>query len=307
MALLRPSLPLALAHCAASLGAFVVGIALSAGGVGWAWLAGQVLLGFGFLHAFILLHEAGHGTLFGQRRLDLVAGHVAGLLTLLPFWSWQRIHFRHHRFTGWQDLDATTAALVPRPLRRWERIVVDFAWATWVPLFALSYRIQNYWNVPRIAGYVSGPRDLRRIRWNVVILLLVYLAAIAVVGPGRVVELCGLGFLLSLVGQESLILSQHTHVPQRLSEGPEARPFPPEEQEQFTRSLRLPPWLSTLLLHFDAHELHHLYPQVPGYRLRRIDYLPAHEVGWLTWIRAARGMSGTSFLFSNWDRTGVRV
>lgn len=307
MALLRPSLPLALAHCAASLGAFVVGIALSAGGVGWAWLAGQVLLGFGFLHAFILLHEAGHGTLFGKRRLDLVAGHVAGLLTLLPFWSWQRIHFRHHRFTGWQDLDATTAALVPRPLRRWERIVVDVAWATWVPLFALSYRIQNYWNVPRIAGYVSGPRDLRRIRWNVVILLLVYLAAIAVVGPGRVVELCGLGFLLSLVGQESLILSQHTHVPQRLSEGPEARPFPPEEQEQFTRSLRLPPWLSTLLLHFDAHELHHLYPQVPGYRLRRIDYLPAHEVGWLTWIRAARGMSGTSFLFSNWDRTGVRV
>lgn len=304
---LRPDGLTALGHVSANLAAFAAALGMSAVGQLWLWIPGQLLLGCAFLHAFILLHEAGHGTLFRQRALNLIAGHIAGFLTLIPFSSWQCIHARHHRYTGWQDLDATTAALVPRTIRPWERGLINTAWAMWIPLFALSYRVQNFWNLKRIARYVTRVRDMQRMRWNVAVLLVFYLSGLTILGPLQVLELAGPGFLISLIAQEALILSQHTHVPQQLSHGARVRPFSPAEQEQFTRSLRLPDWMSTALLHFDAHELHHIYPQVPGYRLRRIGYVPRHEVHWWRWLLAARRMSGTTFLFSNWDHSGIRL
>jgi acyl-lipid omega-6 desaturase (Delta-12 desaturase) len=101
-----------------------------------------------------------------------------------------------------------------------------------------------------------------------------------------------------------LLLSQHTHIPQNVSHGEQVRPFPSIEQEAFTRSLRLPGWLSALLLHFDAHELHHMYPFVPGYLLRRIPYQPSHEVGWWEWVRASKRLPGVVLLFNNRETTG---
>jgi fatty acid desaturase len=271
------------------------------------YIAGQTVLAFFFVHAFVLLHEAGHDTLFAQRSLNRMVGHVAGFLSLIPFWNWQRIHARHHHYTGWQDLDATTASLVPRPISRWERRVIDFAWTTWLPVFALVYRIQNFWNLARVRRYVNNPANLRRIRINTLGALALYAVLLLAAGPVAVLKLAGPGFLLSLIFQEFLILSQHTHVPQRLSGGKAVRPFAPAEQERFTRSLRLPSWLSALLMHFDAHELHHMFPYVPGYRLRCIDYRPVNEVHWWQWLMAARSLSGSDFLFRNWDDTGMRV
>src|SRR3954447_15165701 len=52
-------------------------------------------------------------------------------------------------------------------------------------------------------------------------------------------------------------------------------------QERYTRSLKLPRWLSVMVMHFDAHEVHHMYPNVPGYRLHRIAYTAQNEVDWL--------------------------
>jgi omega-6 fatty acid desaturase (delta-12 desaturase) len=304
---LKPTVGAGAFHTGVSLAIFAGGAGLATAQDMLAYSAGQLLLAVAFLHAFVLLHEAGHDTLFEQRPLNRLVGHVAGFLTVIPFWNWQRVHARHHRYTGWQDLDATTASLVPRRVPRWQQRGIDFAWATWLPLFALVYRIQNFWNIPRVFRYVGNPVNRRRILINTATVVAGYAALLLWVGSSEVLRLVGPGFLLSLVLQEALILSQHTHVPQRLSGGQAVRPFTPLEQEAFTRSLRLPGWLSTLLMHVDAHELHHMYPYVPGYRLREIDYRPVHEVHWWRWLKAARRLSGTDFLFRNWDDTGVRV
>ena len=72
-----------------------------------------------------------------------------------------------------------------------------------------------------------------------------------------------------------------------MSHGEPVRPFPTIEQEVFTRSLRFSAWLSALLLHIDAHELHHMYPFVPGYRLGGIAYETENEIGVWTWIAAS--------------------
>jgi len=285
----------------------VVGLMLSSSQTLGAYLLGQLLLAAAFVHAFVLLHEAGHNTLFVHRRLNRLVGHFAGFVALIPFHAWQRIHARHHRYTGWQDLDATTATLVPRAIRPWERRVIDFAWRTWLPLFSVLYRLQNYWNLPRMRLFLETHDNIERIRANLIVQLLVYVGLTALVGVVPLLRLIGPGLLLALMVQDVLLLSQHTHIPQRLSHGAPVKPFRPFEQEQYTRSLRLPRWMSTLVMHFDAHELHHMYPNVPGYRLGAIAYAPANEVDWLQWIGAAKRLSGTRFLFSNRNDSGASV
>ena len=62
-----------------------------------------------------------------------------------------------------------------------------------------------------------------------------------------------------------------------------------------------------MLLHLDAHELHHMYSRVPGYYLRRIDYRPPNEVSWWRWLVRAKRLRGDAFLFQNRTVSGHDV
>jgi fatty acid desaturase len=93
----------------------------------------------------------------------------------------------------------------------------------------------------------------------------------------------------------------------QLSGGEDVRPFPTIEQEVFTRSLVFPRWLSAILLHIDAHELHHMYPFVPGYRLGEVQYETENEVGLLAWIKGAHALPGDLLLFHNRLETGADI
>ena len=138
-------------------------------------------------------------------------------------------------------------------------------------------------------------------------LLFIYGVLFVIVGPWRMLEIVGAAVIVSLVAEDLLLLSQHTHVPQNVSDGDAVRPFPAIEQGQFTRSLRLPAIVSRALLHFDAHELHHMYPFVPGYHLRRIPYQASHEVDWWTWVAGARRMKGEVLLYQSRLETGSEL
>ena len=112
----------------------VVAVWLSLRGGLLAWVAGQLILGGLLVVWFAILHECGHRTLFRSRRLNAVVGLVAGFLAMIPFHAWTRVHGRHHKWTGWQDLDPTTASLVPRTLHWTERTIVNICWRCWIPL-----------------------------------------------------------------------------------------------------------------------------------------------------------------------------
>src|SRR4029079_17304718 len=90
---------------------------------GAVWLWGQGLLAVAMVQWFALLHECGHETLFRTKRLHVPLGYLAAFFSLIPFYNWKRVHGRHHKWTGWQDVDPTTAALVPRPLGTAERVL----------------------------------------------------------------------------------------------------------------------------------------------------------------------------------------
>jgi omega-6 fatty acid desaturase (delta-12 desaturase) len=283
------------------------GIALGASQRWVAWLAGQVVLAVALLQWFVLLHEAGHLTLFRSRAANIAAGHVAGFFALIPFESWRRVHGLHHLWTGWQDLDPTTAALVPRELSPLERFAVDWAWRLWLPLFSVLYRVNNYWRVARVAKLFGARRVRVALHANAAALLLAYGGVALAFGASALLWTVGPALLLTLVLQDPLILSQHTHVPQNVSGGRRVAPIKAAQQERYTRSLRFPRLVAAgILINFNAHELHHRFVGVPGYRLARIPHRPQNEVGWWEWLREAKRMRGSVFLFSNRDDTGFR-
>lgn len=272
------------------------------------WLLGQLLLAVALIQWFVLLHEAGHRTLFQTRRLHAVVGRLASVFCAIPFTVWTAVHGQHHKWTGWQDRDPTTEGLVPRPLAPVERVLINTCWRWWIPLFSVLYRVSNFWHMRRLWRLFPERRHRVAFVVDAVGLVLLYGGVAAWLGPARLMRLVGLGVLLSLVFLDIILLSQHTHIPMRRSGGQEVRPFAAAEQGVFTRSLRFPPWFSLgVLLHFDAHELHHLYPAVPGYRLRRIPYHPANEVEWWSWVRRARRMPAERFMFQSRDDTGERL
>jgi omega-6 fatty acid desaturase (delta-12 desaturase) len=279
--------------CAATAGA----IALSARG-GWSgWIAGQVILAIAFVHWFTVLHEAGHRTLFSNRRANTIAGALAGFLALIPYRAWVRVHGRHHKWTGWQDLDPTAAPLVRDDLSWGKRTIINACWRFWIPSFSILYRLENYWKLGRLGVLFPDRADRRAMRVNAVAQIAAYALVIALAGPLFLAKTVLCGLVLSLLLQDLLLLSQHTQVPVQLSKGRTVSPVPAIDQARFTRSLRLPLWASTLLLHFDAHELHHMYPFVPGYHLRRVAFQPPNEVGWWQWLRASKRVDGVTLLF----------
>jgi fatty acid desaturase len=274
----------------------------------WAlWLWGQALLAIALVQWFALLHECGHETLFRTKRLHAPLGYLAAFFSLIPFYNWKRVHGRHHKWTGWQDVDPTTAALVPRPLSAAERALVNVCWKFWIPLFSVMYRVNNFWNWPRLKQLFANPLERRRLALDMVGFLVAYAMVVAIAGPAMVLRVFGLALFATLVVEDLLLLSQHTHVPQNVSHGEPVRPFPAIEQEVFTRSLVFPRWLSAMLLHIDAHELHHMYPFVPGYRLNAISYETENEIECWTWIRRARAIPGEVFLFQNRLETGADI
>lgn len=116
---LAPSNVIGFAYTALATTLTVAASILAIQPIGFTWLLGQVLFALAFLEWFLIIHEAGHRTLFKHRLLNQLVGTIAGFFTLIPYSSWRHIHARHHVWTGWQDMDATTATLVPRKLANW--------------------------------------------------------------------------------------------------------------------------------------------------------------------------------------------
>ncbi len=61
----------------------------------YAFLSGTTAMGF-----WVIAHECGHGAFSKNRVLETTTGYLLHSLLLVPYFSWQRSHAVHHRFTN---------------------------------------------------------------------------------------------------------------------------------------------------------------------------------------------------------------
>tara|TARA_Y100001968_G_scaffold298007_1_gene307542 strand:+ start:4355 stop:5455 length:1101 start_codon:yes stop_codon:yes gene_type:complete len=61
----------------------------------YAFLSGTTAMGF-----WVLAHECGHGAFSDNKKLETLVGYVLHSILLVPYFSWQRSHAIHHRFTN---------------------------------------------------------------------------------------------------------------------------------------------------------------------------------------------------------------
>jgi omega-6 fatty acid desaturase (delta-12 desaturase) len=271
----------------------------------WFWI-GQLLLSFFFLQCFIILHECGHLNFFKTRQLNEVFGHVFGFLSGIPFYSWQQMHHLHHRWTGWRDKDPTTEGTIAPSKSKVTNAVVNIAWKLFIPLFYMSYKISNYWNLGKIKRFVNTTK-YTKIKIQVTFYLAIYVL-VFVMFYSFIWHYILPAFILSLVWKELVIMTQHSHVEMPIAAQNEVKPFSYMDQVQYTRSFYVNQWFAKyFLLNFNLHEVHHAYPGLPAYRLHEVDLLLPHEPTYFTWLKKAKSMSGVDYVFKTTKQTGIKI
>lgn len=249
-----------------------------------AYILAQPLLALVFFNAFSLMHECGHGSASRHEWLNDLIGHLTSVLCFIPYYPWKYIHQKHHAWTGNIDHDP-----VLRSLRTWRDgrvpMIVRIAWRSWLPVGALLQHVV-YWSYPlQMIRDGEMTRDkLVRCVFSTVWAGGFYAAAV-VFAPGLVVSILPALFLFH-VAEELVNIPHHSDV----SVFDERLPL--WEQHRATRSCDYPTGVSELLvLNFNFHIEHHLFPSLPWYRLRTARTL----------VRAALGESYTQATGLSWN------
>jgi omega-6 fatty acid desaturase (delta-12 desaturase) len=226
-----------------------------------AYLTSQCLLAIVFFHNFGILHEAGHGNTSSSRRVNQLTGLYASVLCLMPFLPWVYIHQKHHVWAGNAEQDPTA-----RNLKRWRARgsapwLLRVAWRSWLPLGAFAQHLV-FWGYP----WVLLRQDKRKL-WPCVASVLLLPASYLLLHwlwPEFVqLRNFALAFAIYLGAEELVNFPHHSDLfkfEHRL---------PLWEQWKASRSCDYP-WLVSelLVLNFNYHAEHHLYPSLPWYRLR---------------------------------------
>jgi acyl-lipid omega-6 desaturase (Delta-12 desaturase) len=270
----RPSTLISLCVVAVMATLATAGIWLSTGD--WpAFLLSQVVLAIVFFQGFALLHECGHGVASSSNVVNVALGHLASAVCLLPFYPWRYIHQQHHLHAGNLENDPVLASI-----KRWRQAgrihpVLRVAWRTGIPLLALVQHLV-FWSYPlQLARRRDiDRRQLMRCGLSVLFLVAVYATVMLFAGQYLHFRRFALALVIYLVATEAVNLPHHVGAPVTTGR------LAPWQQWQSTRSCRYPRGLSELLvLNFNYHVEHHVFPALPWFRLRAAHHLLRRSLG----------------------------
>lgn len=268
------------------------------------WLLGQLFFAFSILQWFVLVHDFGHYYFFKSRIANWIWGHIASVFCLVPFVPWSAIHEKHHVWTGWQNKDPTMESTLSQFATPSRRFLVRWAWWLCIPLISLSFSLKNFWNLWRLRKLFPHQRNLF---FGFLFSLALMTICFCIIFPRipNFFKLWALGYYLFLVMADPLLLSQHSHVPQKIALDENVRPVPVYEQENYSRSLVFPNWVSKfVLLNFDAHGTHHVWPTIPCYFVDRVRVKCENDMPWWVWLKRVKMLPADRIIFSSRETTG---
>jgi len=259
-------------------------------GRGWPFWTGQALLALFYFHNFAIMHEAGHGNVHQRDFVNVIVGHYASLFCFLPFYPWRYIHHEHHTWTGNPEKDPTMKQILRMKTRKRIPLAVRFTWRSWIPFGAVLQHLV-FWSYPITAWREGRMKQRQRLDMLMSILFLAAgIASIAAFAGWATLGRLWPSFVIYLVGVELVNFPHHLDMPTVDPQSSKQRLYV-WEQQATTRSCRYPGILSELLvLNFNLHTEHHLFPALPWFRLKQVrelikpvlkpEYNEVHGIGW---------------------------
>lgn len=214
---------------------------------------------------FSLMHDASHGAISKNKKLNNAVGIFSGAISGLPFEPWQRVHLEHHYWSGNVDKDPVMALM--RTYNQWPKWLQSFStacWKAWVPLLAV-FQYCIFWfhsslqliKKPSFMGATSVLFPV--LFWSPFLFYPHFF--LATVLPAAV---------LYLIAVEVINFPHHIGLPQYRDD----HRLMLWEQHEIARSCLYPEWIAKfIVLNFNYHIEHHMFPDAPWYRLSQI-----HEV-----------------------------
>ncbi len=271
----RPSWAIGTWQATSTLALVAGGLALLvADGPGWLRFVVAPVLGLLLVRTFLLQHDAGHHSLVPGRLANQVVGHLASILTGIPFEPFRTEHHWHHKVQGRLDqrgLDhfdpVTDDEARHDPSARWRGNPVHLLLVN-IDSLLLRRKVRGGYHMYRRAPGERPPNHdaITRSLWltNAGHLLL-HLGLVALGGPWA--EAAWLvALLVSVTVGTGVMWVQHNFEEVLHVEDPAEWSFVRIALEG-TSYLWLPQPLRWFTADAGVHHVHHLNPAIPNYRL----------------------------------------
>ena len=244
------------------------------------FLISQILLALFYFHNFALMHEAGHGNLHKTRWVNNLLGHCFSIFCFMPFFAWKHMHQGHHIWVGSINKDPGSRAL--KQLKSIGKIplIYAIAWRMWIPSSAIVQHAM-LWLYPRRIFKEEKKNKLvfYQSLFSVLFLLSAYVTLYRVFPQWITLSNFGLSIFLYFVITEMINIPHHVNMPHFYS-SPTRDKLHPWEQHISTRSCYYPGFLSELIaLNFNLHIEHHYFPNLPWYRLKKLQHILKPKLG----------------------------
>ena len=233
--------------------AFIAGMACASfsftGFLGWLAILGQ---GIGLCFLFCAMHEAGHGTAFRSKTLNMLVTSFVGLLLFIgPLW-FQSFHAAHHRHTHDPALDPELAISKPQT---WGQYLFHLS-GVMIWISSLRTLLSNAIKTPMNSFIPSSSRD--RIKTEARLMLLTYTCLLScglLFAPQYIVQFWLLPLLLGQPFLRLFLLAEHAGCPHD------------PDMLKNSRTTRTNPFVLFLSWNMPYHTAHHSFPAVPFHQL----------------------------------------
>ncbi|MDB5888087.1 MAG: fatty acid desaturase [Rhodocyclales bacterium] len=265
----------------------------------WLTIAATALMSLFLMRVFVLMHECGHGSLFGDARLNKAFGFLFGVISGMPQHVWSQHHQQHHSTNGnWTSyrgpLNIVTvddyAAMNAQQQRQyrnarsiWLAPVAGFLYVlfnprvTWLrgSIGLISHVVKGKIARPEVSikahaatfktRYWSSQQEFRHMLWNNLVLISLWVLMAWLVGP-LLFFIC-YTISISLAGAAGILLFSVQHNFEHSYAGHNEDWDHTRAAIEGTSFLVLPRWLNWFTANIAYHHIHHLSARIPNYCL----------------------------------------
>lgn len=250
----------------------------------WSFL-NTLLIPLFMFRQFSILHEAVHGLIHPNQKVNFIYGAISGTFCLTPFAIWKSAHLKHHYWTGNLEKDPTFSILKNfRQSSKFKRDLIQFCWKKGIPFLAflqhfgfLAYFFKNVWAQRKTSEYminfsitfVFGAFILFKLNLNNLVIT-------------------SIGTVLYFKFFEDMVIPQHVGLYSDDSPESHAHPW---EQIEISRTWKLNSILENLItFNMNYHTEHHVFQDLPWYELKQ-----AHRL-----IQAEKECENLNFINTDW-------